>query len=242
MKKILKTGFLFLSSILLFTACHKGGFWGVRGEGSSVTQVRESGTFSELEISVSAEVEYTQDSVTRLEVRAQQNILAVLDLQNDGTTLKVGFKREVWEYEKIKLIIHTPAMNRIQISGSGNIQVTNKIEGKDLLLVISGSGDITVPTVKLESLTAKISGSGNIRLKSGTCTSEAITVSGAGYINTETVSCSRADVVISGSGDVLVNAADHLNVTLSGSGNVKYHGKPKITSNISGSGKLISLD
>ena len=216
--------------------------WGIKGEGNNMTESRQLSGFSALDLSVDANVSYTQDSVYRLEITAQQNILAVMDTKVEAGELVIGFKRNVWNYNTVNIIIHSPDMNRIKLSGSGNIQVENTLSANSLELDVSGSGNISVPTASLQSLTARISGSGNIRMNKGSCISETIRVSGAGSINTEFVNSENADVKISGSGNVTLSASKTLNVEISGSGDVKYRGQPKISTSISGSGNLIALD
>lgn len=231
-----------LGGSLLFQSCRKGSMWGIKGEGESVTESRQISGFNALDLSIDANVSYTQDSVYRLEITGQKNILSVMDVKVEGGELIIDFKRNVWNYNTLGIIIHSPGMNRMIMSGSGNINVENTIQGNSLELHVSGSGDISIPTVSVQSLTARISGSGNIKIGQGSCVSETMNVSGAGNINTEFVAAEQGDIKISGSGNATINASKTLYVDISGSGNVKYRGQPKITTKMSGSGELIALD
>jgi hypothetical protein len=233
---------LVLAGGLMFQSCRKGSMWGIKGEGNNMTETRFLSGFSALDLSIDANISYTQDSVYRLEITGQKNILSVMETKVEGDELVIDFKRNVWSYNTVNIVVHSPNMDRMTLSGSGNIHVENTLSGNSLELHISGSGDISVPTVSLQSLTAKISGSGNIRINQGSCISETMRVSGAGSINTEFVTAETGDVKISGSGNVTINASKALYVDISGSGDVKYRGQPKISTNISGSGELISLD
>ncbi len=242
----MKTSLKFFSAIslatLLFTACSKEGTWGIKGEGDAVTQTRDLGKFNEIESSIDAEILYTQDSTTSIEISAQQNILSVLDITVSGNVLKIGFKRNVWTYSKVRLVIHTPELKHIDMSGSGDFLVQNKLTGSEFQIDISGSGNVSIPTVTLTNLDTRISGSGTVKITTGTVTTQKVVMSGSGFYSTENVMAQNADLNISGSGEIIVTAQNRLWVSLSGSGKVKYHGKPLITTEISGSGKLIALD
>ncbi len=228
--------------MLTLASCRKGSMWGVRGEGDNITENRTVSGISAINLSVDANITYVQDSVYSLEVSGQKNILAILDTRVEGGELRLDFKRNVWDHNRLNLIVHSPQMNKINISGSGNVEVSNRINGSHLDLQISGSGNITVPTVSLQSIDVKMSGSGSINVRSGVCSSEYFSISGSGEMNCEFVNATNATAKISGSGNIVLSASGTLNVDISGSGSVKYRGSPAVTSNISGSGKLIHLN
>lgn len=227
----------------LFTqSCRKYGGWGIRGEGDLVTQTKSLGNFSEIDCDVDAEIIYATSNDTYIEVSAQQNILAVLDMRIEGKTLNIEFKREVWHYKRIKIMLHSPSLNAIEMDGSGELYVQNKLVGDNLNIDISGSGKVEIPHIQLSQLKCKISGSGTIKINEGELTSQSISISGSGYSSTEKVISQTSDVDISGSGEIILNVQNKLNVSISGSGKVMYRGKPLVTKDISGSGQLIALD
>lgn len=222
-------------------SCQKGSIFGIRGEGGQVTETRDLKDFNAIRLSIDANVLYTQDSVFKVEITAQKNILAVMNLTNESGELHIDFKRNVYKHQNISVVVHSPDLNKLTVSGSGNITTAGNLATTHLDLGISGSGDITIPAADLQSITAHISGSGNIRLDNGTCKSETFEISGSGNINTEFLSALNGDAKISGSGGIIINASETLRVRISGSGDVKYKGTPSISNQISGSGKLIHL-
>lgn len=228
--------------IILFANCHKDGAWGIRGEGAKITQTRDLGTFNEIECDVHAEVLFTQDDKTSIEISAQENILSVMKMEVSGSTLRIGFKRDVWTYEKITIIIHAPALKRFEVSGSGELTVQNKLEGEQLILKVSGSGKITIPTVTVNNLEFQSSGSGTVRIEGGSIRSQKIDISGSGYYQAAEVSCETCEIGMSGSGEATVKVEQRLWVSISGSGKVKYYGSPNVVTDISGSGKVIDMD
>lgn len=232
----------FLGLLILFTNCHKDGAWGVRGEGAIITQTRDLGTFNEIECDVHADVLFTQDDKTSIEISAQENILSVLKMEVVGNTLRLSFKREVWSYEKITIHIHAPSLKRFDLSGSGELIVQNKIEGDQLHLKISGSGKITIPLLVVNHVELQSSGSSTVRIEAGTISTQAISISGSGYYKADQVASESCEISVSGSGEAAVKVKTKLWVTISGSGKVKYYGSPTVVSDISGSGRVVDMD
>ncbi len=242
MKSIKFTSGIIILAAIFSQSCHKGGMWGIRGKGVSETETRYVTGFNAIDLSIDGHVEYVQDSVYLLTVTGQENIRAILETKVEGGVLKLGYKRNVWSYNELHFVIHSPEMVKITMSGSGYVNVKNHINGTHLALNISGSGNITVPTVSLQNLTSKISGSGNIQVNGGSCTNQDINISGSGDINSEWVNTINGVTKVSGSGHIIINASQKLDVNISGSGNVKYKGNPTISKHISGSGRLIRID
>lgn len=234
---------IIVSIISIFSqSCRKGGPWGIRGKGSNVTETRDLKDFDRIQLSIDADVYYTQDSVYKVEISAQSNILTVLKVEVSGSELKLDFKRNVWDHNKIKITVHSPNLKGLSISGSGDINVQNSVNTSDLELNISGSGNIYLPFLNSQNVSARISGTGDIKIAGGGTKTETLTVSGSGNIDAKDFVAENCTAKISGLGDISVHATEILNVTISGTGDVSYRGKPSVSSDISGLGKLIHLD
>lgn len=226
----------------IITSCHKGGPWGIRGKGDNVIETRDLSGFDRIDLSIDADVYYTQDSIYKVEISAQQNILAVLKSEVNGTILRFDYKRNVWKHNTVKITVHSPSMRGLTVSGSGNITAQNLLNTDNLEMSISGSGNINLPSMNAKTLKAGISGSGDLKISAGQVDSETINVSGSGNVDLESLMATSAKITVSGSGRITVNVSEDLNVSISGSGDVNYRGRPYITSHISGSGRLIHLD
>ncbi|QLH48161.1 MAG: DUF2807 domain-containing protein [Bacteroidota bacterium] len=57
----------------------------------------------------------------------------------------------------------------MEVSGSGIIQGMGGIQTQALDLVVSGSGEINLPTLQAQMLDADISGSGKVTVSAGSC-------------------------------------------------------------------------
>ncbi len=242
MNKALKL-ILVITLISFFSqSCRKGGPFGIKGKGENVTEIKNLTGFDKIHLSIDADIYYTQDSVYKVEITAQQNILAVLKVEVQNNTLTFDYKRNVWDHKKVKITVHSPNMNELSISGSGDIIAQNLLTTNTLELSISGSGNVNIPALNAKSLKATTSGTGDVKISGGSVTGETLNISGTGNIDNEKLQTESATVKISGLGNVTVNVTETLDVNISGSGDVRYKGKPTVKSSISGTGKLVHLD
>jgi len=241
MKKI--SGVIIVVWILtLSVSCRKEGTWGVKGEGANETEVRSVNAFNGIKLGTDAEVYYVKDSVYKVEVNAQNNIRGILTTEVQSGDLVIEMKREVWKSNNITVTVHAPHMNRLLICGSGNINSTGVIIERDLSLTISGSGNISVPTLSVQTLTTRVSGSGCVKTENGNVDNAYHSITGSGNLGLEYVKSANVEANISGSGNIALTALNKLNATISGSGNVRYHGNPAVNANINGSGRIVALD
>ncbi len=224
-----------------FTSCKKHLFNSIKGKGNTVTETRNLSGFNKIDLSIDADVHYVQDSVYFVELSAQQNVLNVITTDIDAGKLKIEFKRWVLKHTKITIVIHSPELREVDLSGSGNFESPSDIVTSSLELNVSGSGDIDLAAVHADELKVKISGSGDISVSGGAATNQQATISGSGDIDMDDLAANNSDAKISGSGSISVWAVNQLKATISGSGNIRYKGNPVVNTNISGSGSVIHI-
>ncbi len=237
--------FLLLATVFVAGGCYfdddDDGFLDCEsGEGSIVTQELNLNDFNSLELNIDAEVRLTQGNPQRVVVEGQRNIIDLLEIDVRNDNWDIEFDRCVRRSEDLKIFITIPDIKTLQVGGSGLIFGENTFVGDDLILRISGSGDIDL-AVDVEDIDSRISGSGKVRLEGITEDFE-FKISGSGDYRTFDLESKRGEVDISGSGDAEVRVEDLLDVDISGSGDVKYKGRPILNVNISGSGRVIDAN
>lgn len=225
---------------LLTTACNKQFGW-IKGKGPTETEIRTVTGFNKIALDMDAEVKYEQDSVYYVEVSAQENILGVLRTEVSAGELKIDTKRWVRKSNPITLIIHSPEIHGLTISGSGNISVTNPVTTNWLDIKISGSGNVYLASLQTQELETTISGSGDVTINSGNANNEKFKISGSGDIDARYLTTQNAACTISGSGNMTIEVIQSLDATISGSGSIKYAGNPAVNAHISGSGSVTHL-
>ncbi len=160
-----KLSILFLAAIILvLSACEK-----INGEGDLRTETRSTGNFSGINSRISGNVFYVQGNEYKIELTAQQNVLNVIETPIINNKVVVRFKNDVRvrSHELITVRVTAPSISSIDLSGSGNFTGLSPINGNALFFKLSGSGNLSLPSVTTTRLEATISGSGNISIGNG---------------------------------------------------------------------------
>ena len=244
MKNLTITIALFIAIILTATSCAKDRML-VKGQGPDVKITRDIKNFTGVSLCISADVELYQDSVFKVELNGQQNILDVIETKVSGENLNICLKNftTLRTHNKIVIRIYMPNLKNLDVSGSGKIIGMTGLNTTDLKANVSGSGDINLNGIITNSLTANVSGSGNIIFYgNNSCVKADYTVSGSGNINAEWFRVDTVNADVSGSGEMKIYAVKQLNANISGSGRIWYRGNPSTDIKISGSGKVSSLN
>jgi hypothetical protein len=190
----------------------------IRGSGRVVSESRDVGDFTAVELAGIGTLRIEQTGIESLVIEAEDNILPMLTSDVSSGTLHLG-KRGNTNIAPTKPIIY-------------------HLTVKDLNSIrISGSGEVVAPNLEVTMLTVDISGSGNATI-GGTADTQDIQISGSGRYMAEDLETKTVKATTSGSGDVVVRVRDTLDATISGSGSITYIGDPTVSEHITGSGTI----
>ena len=194
--------------------------------GKVIRQDLVMGDFTSIELSEDFDVVYCQGSVPSVVIEGNEKVITYHQVEVVGGVL-VDHKTEdaPRNMPTVRLVVASPMLKSISISGSGDIDIKDSIEVDELDLQVSGSGDIDMEYVKCASLKAFVSGSGDIKIDNVVCSGSAdFELTGSGDINVD-VSCDNLDVKVTGSGDADLNVACKVaNASATGTGNLKLEG------------------
>jgi hypothetical protein len=224
---------------LFVSSCRQEAF-GIHGAGNTETEIRMLPLFNGVEIRADADVILHVDSICRIEIRGQQNVINVLSAHVSGGRLCIDFSRPVLSHSGLTIDVYAPYYTFTGISGTGNISNVDGWSTQGLEASVSGAGTIYLSSVQATDVQAYISGTGTLRL-AGSCQSLKSKISGAGDLHAFDLAGTTGDVTISGSGNIEVNVTQSLDVRISGSGNVYYKNNPAVDADISGSGQLVHV-
>jgi hypothetical protein len=230
-----KYSMLLLAPVLMF-ACVQ------IAPGQLKKEERKVETFTNVDLSISADVYLTQDNTQKVVVEASEG-----DLKEVVTEVKNGhlkIKSESWfsHLKKVNVYISVANLEGIALSGSGNISADGDLKVGGLDLAISGSGNIKLPKLIASKVEAAISGSGDIMLAgAGKAEKLEAAISGSGNFNAENFEVDKVEVAISGSGNARVNGSGKIEGHVSGSGDIFYKGNGMTDIHISGSGRAKKL-
>jgi len=256
-----KLTLLSISLLFLLSLLNTGCFWDfpgrcIDGKGSLTSETRDIKDFDEVELDISADVVLHYDSVFKVEVKAQSNLLAEIKTEKRGNRLVIESSECFRGTPTITIEVYLPKLRAVTLNSSGHISSSDRFKADALALTIAGSGDITLDADantltnnisgsgdliwngKSAYVETNISGSGDFNWESGAADEYFVNIAGSGGTYSFNAPVKSADIKVSGSGNIEVNAEENLKVNITGSGNVYYKGKPSISVNITGSGKL----
>ncbi|MFD1551838.1 hypothetical protein DNU06_01930 [Putridiphycobacter roseus] len=238
MKKLMLT--FLIGAPLLLTSCHKNNFC-IKGDENISSEVRTIEGFSKIKLSTLANVQFVQDSIVSLTIEASEKLIPYIRTNVVGDVLEITTKNNTCIRGKNSLTVYVtgPNLSDINLSGSGNVMVSDLLNSNKMNIKISGSGNVDMENLVANDLTTNISGSGNIYISStDTLVKNAVKISGSGDVNLSQAITHQSNINISGSGKCKVNVIDELDVKISGSGDVYYTGNPEVDVDITGSGSL----
>ena len=183
-------------------------WWGssIRGEGKRVTKTLNLDKFTGIGVAIGAEVHLRQGNQQKVEIKAQQNIIDLIDKEVRSGKWQIRLEKgtNLRRHDGIDIYITLPMIDELSIAGSGSIVgETDFTNIDDLEISIAGSGDVDLNGAG-EDLEVSIAGSGDVDL--------------AGF------KVEDCEVSIAGSGDCEINVSGILEVSIAGSGDVKYKG------------------
>lgn len=218
-----------------------------------ITKVLNSvSDFNSIKVLGSPDVEYRQnsDSPAAVSIYASDNLIDLLEVSTVNGVLQVKMKKGVSILSgerRLKVIASSSSLNEVDIKGSGDVSLKGLIQGADLNMDITGSGDIEAENLQYTNLSAFVKGSGDMKVKNAKVTTVKTIITGSGDVNIKgtaqkatlatngsgDISADKliaADVVatILGSGDIACYASKKLDAKVNGSGDIKYKGNPAI--------------
>jgi hypothetical protein len=234
MKNIL-TKSLIISGLLL-NSCSS--FFCEDGNGEIERKSIEVTNFEEINLQGFGSALINIGETFKVEVETDSNLLSKIKVESDDEDLILSPNSTC----PTKLVYHItmPSIEEIEIDGSGEVTVLNKLKSKDLELELHGSGFINLIEAYIEELDAEINGSGNISI-TGKSEENHFEINGSGNFNFSELKTENAEIKINGSGDVVLDCKEALSVIINGSGTVQYSGNPKVEHKINGSGDVIKI-
>jgi len=224
---------IFISTII--ASCNNS----IKGSGVVVTSIRSTPEFTGVISRGSFNVYLTESPTYEVKIVADDNLVSHIETTVNNGILTISFKDNIniRNSARLDIYISAPHIERIDLEGSGNIETTNKLKAKELMLIMNGSGKIVVND-SCETATVQLNGSGNITL-TGQAKNQTISLSGSGNINASGFATENTIANLSGSGSINVWSTKSLNAHLSGSGSIFYSGNPdSVTKDLSGSGTI----
>lgn len=208
------------------------------------TQDRHLSGFHAIEVSGSFDVYIVQGTTESVKIDAPASAISHIATEVSGGTLKIYSKDHFsWGnlfsggHKKIVIYVSVKDVNKIALTGSGDVYFKDGINAYALHLAVTGSGNLS-GKINAKTLESAVTGSGNVKI-SGHADNSKVTVTGSGNYSGRDVTTTNTVVHVGGSGNASVNATGSLEASVTGSGDVRYSGNPKnISRSKTGSGDI----
>jgi hypothetical protein len=194
----MKPVLLSIIAVMFFASCQKAfnNFDIIEGEGNVQSEERNLSSFSKVESRIGGNLEIIQSANPGVSLSLQENLLPYLETFVRNGTLIVTFgNHNIRTDSTIIIYVYTPSLSEFSLTGAGVINSTLPIEK----INISGSGTITCAGER-NNLLVSISGAGNVNLYGMAVQNARVNISGTGNVRV-TVN-TKLDVSISGMGSV----------------------------------------
>ena len=263
-------GGILISMVLILTNCEN--MRCIKGNDNITTEeVDDIDTFDKIYVEADYEVLITQDTVTKVSILADDNLIPYITIEVAGgeLILTTANDRCLRSKNDIRVYVSSPLITRLEVEGSGDIfvnditlndslaenafEVISEGSGNidfssvfcdELIIDLVGSGDIYFSDVDvLNTIDVLSDGSGDIIFQGGIGDVGIYTVEGSGNIEADRVELTEADVKNYGSGDIYVWAIEILFAETNASGNIYYRQLPIRTYNFkeNGTGLILPL-
>ena len=154
--------------MLTVSGCYAGGRNAVKPSKNYVTEKVSISDIEAIRSSSSVDVIYTQASGTPYaEIYAPDNIVPLVKVEQDGKSLKIGFKSNtsIQGRYKCEVRVFAPEVTSFSTSSASDITLANGLKtSKPVTLKASSSGDIDASSVQCGDLSMTTSSSGDIKV------------------------------------------------------------------------------
>ena len=208
---------LFAGFVVLVAGCHLPG---IRGNGQIKTEARPLTAFTNVDASGAFEIEW-QNGPPALRITTDENLLAYIENDVLGDTLRLRTREPVWPSHGIKVVISSPTQTGGKMRGAVKLTV-KQLSGPIFALESKGASEVTLD---------------------GSIDRLLVDMTGASQLAADKLQAKTAEISNTGDGDADVAVSDTLKVVITGAGKVTYSGNPPtIKKQITGAGSIRHKD
>lgn len=241
---------IWLFALVAATAAISGcSYWGpcIDGSGPVVDEVRETGHFTGVRNTGSFDVYVTRSDDFSVLVRAQENLIPVIETRVSGNTLIIEVQNNTCIRSNLNMEVHVsmPRTEELALVGSGRV-FADMLSSAVVEVSNAGSGYMEIDTIIAGSLILDNSGSGHIEVMDNHADLVDLFQSGSGSILAGNVyGPGEVDIRHSSSGQISAVILDvvQLDVGMSGSGRVELSGHGEFAEySLNSSGRIDAFD
>ncbi len=190
----------------------------IDGSGDLVTETRDLKDFSRIKLSGSMDLYVSVGKDPGVKLTFDDNLIDFIETEVRGKTLKIWSEESYSSSRGCRIDISVPTLETVRLSGSGDIEIYD-LNGDVFEYAVSGSGDLQV-SGKVDEVEIKVTGSGDVDARDLEAAEVYVRVSGSGDVRV--FASESFDGRVSGSGDILFYGdPEHVSRHVSGSGDIR---------------------
>jgi hypothetical protein len=235
---------LLMGSASMISCMPPQSFIPVKGNGTAIEKNYNVSDFQAIEVSGGFDVVLVQGNAEGLTLTAQENLFEYIEVEVIAGTLRIYTQNNIMGTRSLKARISFKTINRLQVSGGGDVVAETPVNVPGLDLTLSGGGDLT-SQITCDELKCRISGGGDARID-GTAGTFTLEISGGGDFQSTLAAkflkcrisgggnftmknsgkATEADIEISGGGDMNADMdVETIKCSVSGGGNAVMNGR-----------------
>jgi hypothetical protein len=231
------TPVLLVLFVMLSSCISSQSFLPVKGSGASLDKNFSVSDFHGIEVSGGFDVTLVQGNTENLILTAQENLFEHITVKVDQGILKIYTENNIMATQPLKARIMYKSIDKIRVSGGGDVKSETPVNVPNLGMDISGGGDLSA-VINTDELECRISGGGDAKIN-GNIKRYEFNLSGGGDLTSE-VAANSVFFEISGGGDVTLTCSEKVidtDISISGGGDLTVEmNVEKIKCSVSGGG------
>lgn len=196
----------------------------VEGNGKVVEQVRDLGEFDKISVTRGMNVFISQGSSTKVVVRADENLLDIIETTVEGGTLKVSCSRGIRKAESNKVFVTVPDLELLKTTAGSNVFSEDTLKFKALDIKSTAGSNVKLDVDAAEINVSAVAGS-NIYLN-GMAKSINLKANSGSNIKAGDLLSENCTAKASSGANVWIKVQKSLNASVSSGGNLWYSGEP----------------
>lgn len=190
---------------------------------AQVTQNRNTGSFSRIQVSDAVNVIYTQSDSNEVKLVGNEKELATVETKVENSTLMISAKGKF--YNPVTVYVKNNNLEEVMASGASEFKTTNTVKTNSILVSVSGAAHASA-TIDSKLIREVQSGASEVTL-SGSTDQLDIELSGASTLKAYHMKSVNANIITTGAASAKVNVSDKLTANASGASNIKVKGNVK---------------
>ncbi|MEX1247998.1 MAG: head GIN domain-containing protein [Anaerolineales bacterium] len=234
---------------------------GISGSGNLVTETRDLGQFSSIDIQYPSDVVVRLGDSETIAITADDNLMPQLVTQVSGDRLVIRTEERNWAQrvnasETVQIIVTLTDLQKVDFNSAGSLVVEslaadqlefslngagsvtlNGVTAEEVAFRLDGAGSATLIGVDLGKLTLRLDGAGSVDA-TGNVDELDVRIDGLGSMNAEGLTAQTATVNVNGLGSATLRVELELTVNIDGLGSVNYYGSPNVHQETDGLGSV----